>query len=87
MGLFGFGKKKENKSKNVAKNRLKLILIQDRAMLPPQEFEKMKEEIVAVISKYVDIDKTGLDINIDQALSDARQTRLVADIPINPKNS
>lgn len=86
MGIFNFGNKKEDKSKNIAKNRLKLILIQDRALLSPQLFEQMKAELIEVMSKYVDIDQTDLDINIEQFSEDSRKTRLVADIPINPKN-
>ena len=52
-GLF----KKEN-SKDEAKNRLKLVLIQDRAMLPSGVLENMKDDILKVLSKYVEIEKS-----------------------------
>jgi len=57
MGLFSFFNKEEKKSKNVAKDRLKLVLIHDRAMLSSGMLEQMKDDIIAVISKYVEIDK------------------------------
>ena len=49
MGLFSFFNKEENKSKNVAKDRLKLVLIHDRAMLSSGMLEQMKDDIIAVI--------------------------------------
>ena len=49
--------KKEN-SKDDAKNRLKLVLIQDRAMLPSGVLENMKDDILKVLSKYVEIEKS-----------------------------
>ena len=51
--------KKEN-SKDDAKNRLKLVLIQDRAMLPSGVLENMKDDILKVLSKYVEIEKSKL---------------------------
>lgn len=55
--------KKEN-SKEDAKNRLKLVLIQDRAMLPSGVLENMKDDILKVLSKYVEIEKSKLNIEI-----------------------
>ena len=54
MGFFSNLLKKEN-SKDDAKNRLKLVLIQDRAMLPSGVLENMKDDILKVLSKYVEI--------------------------------
>jgi cell division topological specificity factor len=68
-----------NKSSSVAKKRLQLVLLQDRIKLPPPVMEEMRDEIIAVISKYVDIDKEGIDITLTQ-VSD--QNCLVANIPV-----
>jgi len=46
---------------NVAKDRLKLVLVSDRAGCSPEIMEKMKNEIIYVISKYIEIDTAGLD--------------------------
>ena len=53
--------KKEN-SKDDAKNRLKLVLIQDRAMLPSGVLENMKDDILKVLSKYVEIENRSMPL-------------------------
>jgi len=80
--LFG---KKEEKSKNVAKERLKLVLVHDRADLSPRFLEMIKGDIIRVISEYVDIDEEGLDIKLTRMKRDVDNTTisaLVANIPI-----
>lgn len=66
-------------SKEVAKDRLKLVLIHDRTDVSPAIMEQVRDEIIAVISKYVDIDRDGVDIHLTQ---EAHENRLVADIPL-----
>lgn len=85
MGLFSFFSKEDKKSKNVAKDRLKLVLIHDRAMLSSGMLEQMKDDIIAVISKYVEIDKESLNIDIAENPDNTRRTTLVANIPLKPK--
>lgn len=85
MGLFSFFNKEEKKSKNVAKDRLKLVLIHDRAMLSSGMLEQMKDDIIAVISKYVEIDKESLNIDIAENPDNTRRTTLVANIPLKPR--
>lgn len=80
MGLFSFFKK-EN-SKNDAKNRLKFVLIQDRAMLPSGVLENIKDDILKVLSRYVEIDKSKLNIEVSPFEDDPRKVALVANIPI-----
>ncbi|MBC2855511.1 cell division topological specificity factor MinE [Cetobacterium sp. 2A] len=80
MGLFSFFGKE--KSGNIAKDRLKLVLIHDRCMLSPRIIEDMRDEIIAVISKYVEIDREALNIEISQNQENERRTTLVANIPI-----
>lgn len=79
-----FTKKKEN-SKNVAKERLKLVLVHDRADLSPHLLELMKGDIIRVISQYAEIDDEGLDIKLTRMKRDgdtAPVSALVANIPI-----
>jgi cell division topological specificity factor len=64
-----------------AKERLKLVLIHDRTDLAPGQMELLKNELLQVISKYIDIDPTAVNINMTQ---EGREHRLVADIPIRP---
>ena len=78
--------KKEN-SKDDAKNRLKLVLIQDRAMLPSGVLENMKDDILKVLSKYVEIEKSKLNIEVCPYHEDPSKIALVANIPIvSPAN-
>ncbi|NLK43965.1 MAG: cell division topological specificity factor MinE [Tissierellia bacterium] len=82
MRLFG---KKEEKSKNVAKERLRLVLVHDRADLSPKFLEMIKGDIIRVISEYVDIDEEGLDIKLTRMKRDVDNSTisaLVANIPI-----
>ena len=83
MGLMDLFKKKS--SGDVAKDRLKLLLVSDRASCSPEMMEKIKKEIIEVISKYMDIDTEGLDIQITQTESEANNgtvPALFANIPI-----
>ncbi|MGL4651955.1 cell division topological specificity factor MinE [Cetobacterium sp.] len=83
MAFFNFLNKE--KSSSVAKDRLKLVLIHDRAMLSPKTLEALKNEIISVISKYVDIDTNALNIEVSQETDSGRETALIANIPIRIK--
>jgi cell division topological specificity factor len=74
--------KREPKSAIQAKDRLKLVLIHDRIDLSPTTLETMKDEIIQVISRYIDIDQQAVRIEMAQ---EGREQRLIADIPIRPK--
>ena len=83
MSLFDMFKKKS--SGDVAKDRLKLLLVSDRANCSPDIMEAIKNDIIAVISKYMEIDASGLDIQITQTESDGNNgavPALFANIPI-----
>ena len=83
MSLLDFFKKKN--SSEVAKDRIKLLLISDRANCSPDMMENIKAEIIKVISKYMEIDTEGLDIQITQTESDGGNgsvPALCANIPI-----
>jgi len=83
--------KKTKNSKDVAKERLKLVLIHDRANVSPQFLEMVKSEIIKVITNYMDIDEDSLDIQLTRTKSDDGDRvvpALVANIPIkNVKSS
>ena len=83
MSVFDIFKKKS--SGNIAKDRLKLLLVSDRANCSPETMEMIKNDIIAVISKYMEIDTQGLDIQITQTESDGGNGNvpaLYANIPI-----
>lgn len=88
MGLSDFFRRKT--SSNVAKDRLKLVLVSDRANCTPEIMEQMKNDIIQVISKYVEIDTDGLDIKITQTESEGNNgsvPALFANIPIKDMKS
>jgi len=66
-----------------AKERLKLVLIHDRAGLSPGKLEALKDDLIKVIEKHIDINTREVEITLT---SDRDQQRLVADIPLlSPK--
>lgn len=60
----GLGKKEKEDSKNTAKERLHLVLAQDRANISADFLEMMKQEIIDVIKKYIDIDEEAIDVRM-----------------------
>ncbi|MGI6492981.1 MAG: cell division topological specificity factor MinE, partial [Peptococcaceae bacterium] len=70
---------REGSSKQVAKERLRLVLVHDRSSLSPQLLETLRKELIQVISKYMDIDENGLDVSLD---SSGNTVALVANIPV-----
>lgn len=83
MGLFGFNSKKKTQSKNVAKDRLKLVLVHDRVNVSSRYLELVKNDMIKVISNYMEIDEDGMEITVSSVeRGPVSTTRLVADIPI-----
>jgi cell division topological specificity factor len=70
-------------SSHAAKERLQFILVHDRINLPPERLQAMKQEILAVISKYVDVDSENVDIALEQR---DRDSLIVAEIPFTGGN-
>ena len=83
MKIADFFKKRSSSS--MAKDRLKLVIVSDRANCSPEILEQMKNDIIQVISKYVEIDLEGLDIKITKTESEGNigiVPALFANIPI-----
>ncbi|SKA94562.1 cell division topological specificity factor MinE [Caloramator quimbayensis] len=79
LKMFG----KEPPSKDIAKERLKLILIHDRANVSPQFLELVKGDIIKIISDYAEIDEKGLEIKFTKSGEKGCEVpALVANIPI-----
>lgn len=78
LGLFGQTAVKDE-SKNTAVNRLRLVLMQDRTNLTPEIMNRMRSELIEVLSKYVELDKEALDLNIGQ---EGEQMALMLSIPV-----
>jgi cell division topological specificity factor len=70
---------RQPKSANQAKERLKLVLIHDRTDITPGSLELLKDELIAVISKHIEIDPNAVRIEMSQ---EGREQRLIADIPL-----
>ncbi len=85
MDLFKAFGRKDNKSKNLAKERLKLVLIHDRTTVSPNFLDMVKGDIVRVISDYMEVDEEGLDIKFTRTRRKKDNEpipALIANIPI-----
>jgi cell division topological specificity factor len=71
--------RREETSKSLAKERLRLILMSDRVSLAPDVFDAMKGEMLEVLRRYLEIDEHGMDVHFENA---ERQFALLANIPV-----
>ncbi|MFZ5631794.1 MAG: cell division topological specificity factor MinE [Bacillota bacterium] len=66
-------------SKNIAKERLRLVLVHDRSSVSPNLMEALKKDLITVISNYMEIDEDALEVNLENS---ENQVALIANIPI-----
>jgi len=67
-------------SKKQAVERLRLVLVHDRARVSPGLMEKLREDIIKAITRYIDIDEDKMEIELN---STENRAELVANIPVN----
>lgn len=78
-------KEEEEPNKDTAKERLHLVLMQDRANVSADFLEMMKQEIIEVIKKYIDVDENAIDVRLENKSNEDGTTgapALYANIPI-----
>ncbi len=74
--LFG---SRQPSSGEIAKERLQLVLAYDRVKISPELLDTLKDELITVISKHVEIDREEVEITFSRG---KRRSRLIADIPL-----
>jgi cell division topological specificity factor len=76
--------RKEPTSAEIAKERLKLVLVTDRSNLSPERLTQMQAEIIQVIKRYIHINEMEVQIKIEQR---DRKHYMVADIPLHREHA
>ncbi|MGM0413630.1 MAG: cell division topological specificity factor MinE [Bacillota bacterium] len=74
---------KKERSKNIAKERLQFILVQDRIKLSPQQMEEMKSELLDVIKKYIDVDDNEIEMDISR---EEEMMAMIANFPLKKRD-
>ena len=85
LDLFKMFSNESKTSKNVAKERLKLVLVHDRVDCSPQLLDLIKTDILKVIANYAEIEEDGLEIKMSKSRGedeDMPVSALVANIPL-----
>ena len=76
MKIFG----KKEQSGKIARDRFKVVLIHDRANISPEVMENLKNDIIKVISNYMEINQQDMEISL---ANDDDSVALVANIPVH----
>ena len=77
MKIFG---KSEKSSREIARDRLKVVLIHDRANISPEVMEHLRDDIIKVISNYMEMNQQDMEISL---ANDDDSVALVANIPVH----
>ena len=70
---------RSDKSGKVARDRLQIVLMHDRSDISPEIMESLRTDIIAVIKKYVEIDESRIELELEK---EDRSVALVANIPV-----
>ena len=70
---------RSNSSAKEAKGRLISVLIHDRTDISPALLENLRVEMIALLKKYMDIDESNIEINLDRG---SKAVALVANVPV-----
>lgn len=70
---------REERSGTTAKKRLQMVLIHDRSDVSPGVLAQIKDEIIQVLVKHLNINPEDVVVNLDQ---DERESRLIAEVPL-----
>lgn len=73
---------RKSQSKDVAKNRLKMVLVQDRVNCSTQILDSLRRDVLRVISNYMDIDEENANIDIARVPRGKGSASIIARIPI-----
>ncbi len=79
-----FGSKKSGGAAGSAKQRLKLVLVHDRSEIEPGMLQLIKDDIIAVISRRISIDRDNVAVHINH---EASEGKLLVDIPLLQDNA
>lgn len=79
VSFFNKTDAEQSNAKDVACNRLKLVLMQDRTNLTPAIMDRMRKELIELLSKYLELDRELLDLNFEH---EDNQMALMLSIPV-----
>lgn len=81
---FSFIKGRNDKSKDVAKDRLKLVLMQDKGRMSNELLDKIKDDILVSLGKYLEVEPSTIDLELTKMENECGDmvNALVANIPI-----
>ncbi len=71
--------RQDKNPRDFARDRLRLVLMQDRSALPASVMEQIRKDIIQVLAKHCDVDESSLDVSIERADG---AVALIANIPI-----
>lgn len=77
-----FGAKAQKSSKSTAKNRLQMVLVQDRSGLTSQDMDNFKKDLLAVIARYFVVDQKTIEIEWQR---EDNCTALIINTPVQGK--
>lgn len=73
------GRESAAASRDVARERLRLVLVQDRASIAPSLWGALKEDLLAVIRRYLEVDEQAVEVDLER---EGEAMALVANIPV-----